>query len=833
VDATNTAGMLKSRGTPGTDRNVSLTRIASLKLSRAICRSFLKERDVRPALSACAEAIAEALSASQVTISIGGADGEPAEAAGIPPAASAGHDRCMSQFEFAVPIHGEEGQVGTLAVARALPQPPGLEPFLEEVALEIGRCLSDARLRADASERLRQESALKPSTLIGIACLDSELRITGWNAGCREILGWPADDVLGRELSPVLGSTASCQLVGSLQMAMDGRPAKPCFVTVRRWDGRESPTSIEVLPVLNGTDDRVEMRLIIRDESRLARLQQLVGVFSTVSRRFEGFASLDEVAEPVLREICSGWGLLRGELWQLGQPDADWVLVGEWGAGPSSPVPSDVESGHGLDRELPQSVRKHRDVVRFENLAAASGNPRIVAAAEFGLHDAIGIPVFVDGDVAGAMLFFGFDVPQLDAAWTAAFQAIASHVAALIRKERSERDLREAQQNLVQSQKMEAVGLLAGGVAHDFNNLLTIILGSSEIALEMLDDGSPAAGLLREVENAGRRAADLTRQLLAFSRKQPLETVVLDVNSRLTDAETMLRRLVDDRIELQFQPGQPIHHIRFDPVQFDQVLLNLVANARDAIDGAGRIVVSTRNAALSAAAARKYIAGRPGEFVVVSVSDTGCGIDEATLARVFDPFFTTKERGKGTGMGLATVYGIVNQSGGFLAVDSRPGTGTTFSAFLPGTHDVPLTMQVDANLAAGAIGSERILLVEDEDVLRSLTAQMLKVRGYTVLPAAGGVEALRLLRRKRGHVDLLVTDVMMPEMTGPALASQVRAAGYRIPVLFVSGYVDDCPRDGGPAVARSPLLRKPFTSVELAAAVRRVLDGDKLPGVVH
>jgi two-component system, cell cycle sensor histidine kinase and response regulator CckA len=829
-----TATLLQQRESAIASHGVSLTRIESLKLGREILRAFLNEDGVRPALTTCANAIARALPVSEVTISAVSDGEQPVVVSwtagkALRPTVA---DDSRLPFECSVPIRGDDGNVGTLTVAGTSPKPSGVEPFLEEVALEIGRCLDHARVRTDASARFREDSALKPSTLIGVAGLDREHHVTTWNAGCREILGWPSDDVLGKDLSGVLGAGAYSQLEGSLQVAQDGRRPRPCRINVRRWDGRDASTSIEVLPVVTGSDREGELRLIIRDESRLSQLQRLVGVFSTVSGFFEGSSSIEAVASPLLRAICCGMGWLRGELWQFEPSDAGWTLIGDWNAGQLPIASLNLEAGQGLDRDFPQSVRERRGVVRFEELAADSRNPQIAAAARFGLQEAVGIPVALDGEVAGAMLFFGFEMPQLDQVWHDAFGAVASQIAVLLKKERFERKQREAEQDVAQSQKMEAVGLLAGGVAHDFNNLLTIILGSGEIALEMVDDDSPAAGFLREIENAGRRAADLTRQLLAFSRKQPLQAVVLDVNARVRDAEKMLRRLVDDRIELQIQPEEPLHRIKFDPVQFDQVLLNLVANARDAISGNGRIAVATRNEELSSAAARKHVGGRPGDFVVMSVSDTGCGMDEATLARIFEPFFTTKERGKGTGMGLATVHGIVNQGGGFLGIESRPGQGTTFSAFFPRTHDVPTTMQVDSGMAAQTIGTESILLVEDEDVLRSLAAQMLHARGYTVLQAAGGEEALQLLQRHGGSVDLLVSDVMMPGTTGPELASQVRSAGLQIPVLFISGYVDDRARGSEFPGADSPLLRKPFTSVELAAAVRRVLDGGELCGVV-
>jgi two-component system, cell cycle sensor histidine kinase and response regulator CckA len=380
------------------------------------------------------------------------------------------------------------------------------------------------------------------------------------------------------------------------------------------------------------------------------------------------------------------------------------------------------------------------------------------------------------------------------------------------------------EEQLRQSQKMEAIGQLAGGIAHDFNNLLTTVLGYSNMALNRLSPHEPIREEIEEIQKAGERAANLTRQLLAFSRKQLFEPKVLDVNARIVDSTRMLARLIGERVRLVTQLDPSIGSVRADPGQIEQVLVNLVVNARDAMPDGGTLTIRTRNADVDLGSARRHFGAPPGAYVVLSVADTGVGIDPDTQKRIFEPFFTTKEKPHGTGLGLATVYGIVRQSGGQVYVSSEPGHGASFLIYLPRVDEaVSPEPALDAPLGP-AHGSETILLVEDEDPVRELTRRCLEQRGYAVLQAASAEEAMDLVSDHAGRLDLLLTDVVMPGASGPDLARRLTTQRPDLQVLFVSGYPDDSPGSAGLLEPGAAFLQKPFTADTLARKVRDVLD---------
>jgi len=380
------------------------------------------------------------------------------------------------------------------------------------------------------------------------------------------------------------------------------------------------------------------------------------------------------------------------------------------------------------------------------------------------------------------------------------------------------------EEQLRQSQKMEAVGRLAGGVAHDFNNLLTVINGYSELLQGSLDPADPNHGLLTDVRDAGARAAALTRQLLAFSRRQVLEPRIVDLGVVVRGLEKMLRRLIGEDVALaaSLPPGLP--KVCVDPGQLEQVVMNLAVNARDAMPGGGRLSIELRPAILDEDSAGSIPDGRPGRFVVLSVTDTGCGMDEAVLTRIFEPFFTTKELGKGTGLGLSTVFGIVQQSQGFIEVVSRVGVGTTFRVFLP-VAGSPGTEGEGPVETVPLGGKERILLVEDDPMVREVTRRILVGAGYDVVPAGGPEAALTQMREEDG-VDLLLSDVVMPGMSGPEMAQRMREDRPGLRVLFMSGYTDDALSRLNLAPGEMALLTKPFSAVDLTRRVREVLDMD-------
>jgi two-component system cell cycle sensor histidine kinase/response regulator CckA len=391
-------------------------------------------------------------------------------------------------------------------------------------------------------------------------------------------------------------------------------------------------------------------------------------------------------------------------------------------------------------------------------------------------------------------------------------------------RKRSEQALAAAQQQLLHSQKMEAVGRLAGGVAHDFNNLLNVIVGYAELLARSLPPRDSRRGRIEQILQAAMRAGALTRRLLAFSRKQVLQPRVVDVNAAVGETEQMLRRVIGEDVELVLRLGQKPGNVRVDPGQLEHVLLNLAVNARDAMPRGGVLTLATADADVEGDAAAPAPMG-PGPYVVLSVGDTGVGMDAETRGRIFEPFFTTKPAGEGTGLGLATVYGIVRQSGGFITVDSEPRRGATFRIYLPRVDEPPDATRLPSVAGAGPRGHETVLLVEDQDSLREMVGEALRLLGYKVLGAPHGEAAIELAREHAGPLHLLVTDIVMPRMGGFDLATRLLAERPGLRVLYMSGHAADVVSRHGVREAGLPLLEKPFRTDVLALKVREALDG--------
>ena len=389
---------------------------------------------------------------------------------------------------------------------------------------------------------------------------------------------------------------------------------------------------------------------------------------------------------------------------------------------------------------------------------------------------------------------------------------------------RAEAERHQLEDQLRQSQKMEAIGQLAGGVAHDFNNLLTAINGYSSLALQRANPDDRIRGYLEEIRKAGDRATNLTRQLLAFGRKQMLKPVALNLNDVVSDMNRMLRRLIGEDIQLTAKLAPDLRRIQADAGQIEQVLVNLVVNSRDAMPQGGHLTIETVNYIIDHEYVSTHLGVPSGYYVMLAVSDTGCGMDDATRLRIFEPFFTTKEKGKGTGLGLSTVYGIVKQSGGNIWVYSEPDRGTTFKVYLPQLEGEIPEPENTAVEAAAPCGSETILLVEDEEVVRGLARQILEQAGYNVLDASGAEEAIRLGRECRDPIHLLLTDVVMPETSGKEIAQRLTSLRPTTRVLFMSGYTDDAIVHHGIIDSNVQFIQKPFTPVGLALKVREVMD---------
>jgi two-component system cell cycle sensor histidine kinase/response regulator CckA len=387
----------------------------------------------------------------------------------------------------------------------------------------------------------------------------------------------------------------------------------------------------------------------------------------------------------------------------------------------------------------------------------------------------------------------------------------------------AEEGKRQLEQQLLQAQKMEALGQLAGGVAHDFNNLLTVIAGHTDMLLAERDT-TPARHDLEQIRLASERAASMTRQLLAFSRQSVLAPKVVSLNTIVAQTETMLRRTLGEDIELSVRAAADAHHVKADPDQLGRILLNMAINARDAMPDGGTLLIETGNVTLQNERASGAADGPPSAHVLLAMSDTGCGMSAETKSRLFEPFYTTKGLGKGTGLGLSVVDGIVKQSGGRIEVHSELGVGTTFKIYLPATAPPTAVDAVGSNARASALGTETVLLVEDETAVREMTRAALQRRGYTVLPAASGAEALEIARENPGRIDVVLTDVVMPGMSGPQLVERLRAEQIVLPALFMSGYTSDAVLRHGIETGETDFLQKPFSPAALAAKLRQVLD---------
>jgi PAS domain S-box-containing protein len=570
-------------------------------------------------------------------------------------------------------------------------------------------------------------------------------------------------------------------------------------------------------------------RLVAEMQTRQTRLEALLGIGRELSRI--------QPVEPLLSRVAEACGRLfdaESAAFRLLDGD-DLQLCGTWGRAKDLMPSPPLKVGESLTGIV---------AATGEPLIAddPANDPRLIPLhreryRQAGIRAFLGVPVKVDERVVGVLTIRisregGFSSDDVEIARAFAAQAaIALENSRLYEETQSAlRQLSQTKDQLVQSQKMEAIGQLAGGVAHDFNNLLTVIIGRSQLFLARAAAGDPGRRDVEMVNRAAERAAGLTRQLLAFSRKQVLKPEPLDLNALVGGLAPMLRRLIGEHIDLVIAPGGDLGQVMADPGQIEQVVMNLVVNARDAMPDGGALKVQTEHAAL--VETREHLEGRipPGDYVAVRVQDAGSGMDSATLAKIFEPFFTTKEPGKGTGLGLSTVYGIVHQSGGHIGVDSAPGRGTTFTIYLPRTA-APAPPSPSGRVAAVMVGgSETILLVEDEDGVRQLARDVLEACGYTVLATGDPREALTIAERRGEEIDLLVTDMVMPTIRGSALAAQLRRRMPDLRLLYVSGYTDEMATPGGKIEPPAPLLQKPFTPPALARAVRDALDADSGPG---
>ncbi len=636
--------------------------------------------------------------------------------------------------------------------------------------------------RRHAEDQLRLHSAALNAASNGIVITDLEGTITWANPAFSKISGYTLDEVVGKNPRDLVKSGQHHRkLFENLWATIQAGRVWRGTIINRRKDGRHYNESQSISPIRDGA----------------GKVTHFVAVKEDVTEKLRAQATLQEARERLQRAVTAG----NIALWEWNLATGDVLYSAEW------MEQIGMESAEVLSTIDDWFLRVHPDDIgplrqtlkdcvsepwrRFQKefrIGRPSGETRWILLGAAAVADESGIPSRIIGT--------NIDIT----------------------------DRKRLESEFQQAQKMESIGLLAGGVAHDFNNLLGVIGGYTELMLDSMAPDNPHLESVSQIKRAADRATGLTRQLLAFSRRQILRPAVADLNGIIDDAEKMLRRLIGENIELLVDLEPRLGRVLADPGQIDQILMNLAVNARDAMPRGGRLTLTTRNEVMSERQALQRPGGRPGSYVCIEVRDSGVGMDPHVQARIFEPFFTTKEVGKGTGLGLATVYGIVKQSGGNIWVDSELGKGTAFQIYLPCIEAAPALERLAGPSDGMVPGSETILLAEDEEALRAVLRITLTRAGYTVLDARDGQHALALMKEHADEVKLVLTDVVMPGLSGPDLVRQIAGMRPDVKVLFMSGYADDTIVHQGVLDEGIEFINKPFSFIQLNRKVREVLD---------
>jgi two-component system, cell cycle sensor histidine kinase and response regulator CckA len=648
----------------------------------------------------------------------------------------------------------------------------------EELARAIRHLENEATERRRKEEDIRRLAAIVECSEDAIIAADLDGKITDWNAGAEKMFGYSRAEAAGMPVTLIVAPDRRHEAREILARIRKGAGVINQETVRTRQDGKPVNVSLTVSPIRDRAGRPTGSAAIVRD----------------ITERIEMEAALRR-SEANFRSVIenSPYGALRS------LPDGRILLAN----------PAVVRMlGYNSETEilnLNMGTDVYRNMADRDRMIEQSRNAEYLKDIEVEWKHRSGSSI---------MVRFSSHVVKNQAGEVDHFDLMVQDIT----KQRSLED------QLRQAQKMEAIGRLAGGVAHDFNNLLGVIIGYSELALDQLGQASAVRGQVEQIRKAGERASALTRQLLAFSRQQVLDTKTLNLNAIISDMAQMLRRLIGEDVELQTNLHSELHAIRGDQGQIEQVIMNLAVNARDAMPQGGRLMIETRNATLEEDELQRRAPMTAGDYILLTISDTGVGMDAETQAHIFEPFFTTKAQGKGTGLGLATVYGVVKQSGGYIWVYSEPGVGSTFKLYLPRVFD---ELQTGNPPDMGTQqGSATVLVVEDEASLRTFTCTLLRNNGYTVIEAEDGEEALRLAEQYKQPIHLLLTDMIMPGMNGPAVAEKLASVHSEAKVLFMSGYTGFVTR--GLIDPHAVLVSKPFTREELLRKIQQVL-GPRTP----
>jgi len=665
--------------------------------------------------------------------------------------------------------------------------------LVQLTSLSRRKALSEALLKEEREHlQTRGENrAILYSIGEGVIATDGAGLVTRMNPSAEALTGWEEAEVLGKPLATIYRifdeDTGKAVELPVDRVLRDGMVVGMSnHIQLIAKDGSRRPIADSAAPVRNETGRITGVVLVFRDQSKRRAMEKA---------RIESAKRYSDLVESISDFI-----------WETG-PDHRYSFASRRSLDLLGYSPEEFVGKYWLDilhqqSEPPESIEQFKDVLAQRQPYNQLCRTFVRKDGGLVVLESSATPVFDPQDG-----FLGYRGVSRD----------------ITERKRAEEEQKRLEAQLLQSQKMEVVGRLAGGVAHDFNNMLTIISSYVEMTLSELNEDHRLYKRLQEVHNAALHSADLTRQLLAFARKQVASPRMLDLNETITGALKMLHRLIGENIELVWKPGSDPGQVLIDPTQLSQILANLAVNARDAISGTGRLTIATSTVAVGGDHTAPRLDLAPGRYVLITVSDDGCGMDEQTLSRIFEPFFTTKEEGRGTGLGLATVYGILMQNKGAVTVASKPGQGTTFSLYLPQVQSTGSLTEGNGRKLKD-LGTETILLVEDEPAILELGLVILKQRGYTVLTAATPSKALALAKEHAEQIDLLVTDVIMPEMNGQEMAGEIRRIRPDIKVLFISGYTADIVSRHNVLAPGVHFLEKPFTARSLGKKIREVID---------
>lgn len=707
------------------------------------------------------------------------------------------------------------------------------------LVLKNGTPVGVQGIARDITERRRTEKALRDSearkrailesSMDGVITIDHEGLIVDWNPAAEKAFACSYEEAVGKDMADLIippryrerhrRGLARYLTTGDARVL-----GHRLELSALRADGTEFPVELTITRIeLEGNP---MFTGYLRDITDRKEAESRLAAQYAVTLELAESNTISEGALTILKLLCESIGWEYGALWTIDAAQDELRCVQLWNGSDSEPdefekVSRTMRFAPGIG--IPGRVWKENQPLWIADVTADDNIPRSGEAAKAGFLSACGFPIPLHSEVVGVVEFFSRSSRKPDAALMAMMATIGNQIGQFIERKRVEKALAESEDQLRQSQKLEAIGQLAGGVAHDFNNLLTVIGGYSSILLNKLTPDSPLRVSVEEIKKASDRAAGLTRQLLAFSRKQILQPKILDLNLVVSDLEKMVRRLIGEDIDLLAITDPRLGQVKADPGQLEQVLLNLIVNSRDAMPSGGKLTIETANAILSADYALSH--GAPGgPYVMLAVSDTGSGMDAELQNHVFEPFFTTKVPGKGTGLGLATVYGIVKQSDGHIWLYSEVGKGTCFKIYLPRVDEIVEDQVNTGGLRFVPKGTETLLLVEDEDQVREIVKAILEQQGYDVLTAANGEEALKIAELHGSKLHLLLTDLVMPQMSGRELAEQLSTTLPNLKVLYMSGYTDDAIVRHGLLDASLSFIQKPFDAATAARKVREVLD---------